>query len=353
MDFEMAFDMIGRSDRQPARRAALVVGALVRVAFVTFALAGAMTACGIGLTAPSAGSAALTSVDGGRESQDASASGNATVTAPLGAVADSGSIAADALAMTESPLCNHSLTSVCDPDETGCSAGCAQEVLGDAGTPAVAQARCARGEGFACHVTAVRGDGGVAEVVPACTVAKSGVEEDPCTSSDSCAAGYECVINAVNLDPTNVDAAKAGVCRRYCCDNVCGHAESFCDIETEIGGSVAVPVCVDLASTPSLPGAGGYGSCQLLKDSCPTGLACQIVDQRTGLVACVTPGSSTAGQSCEVDKCAAGFSCIGQFPYRQCAQLCNVDNPNDCMSGTCTQNTALSSNDSIVGVCAQ
>jgi hypothetical protein len=248
-------------------------------------------------------------------------------------------VVGDAVTVLGSPLCNVSAAAVCNPDDAGCSAACASEVLGDA---AVAQSdgTCHDGHALACHVTAVHGDAGLPMVVPACSQPQGyptlGTAEDACQSSDNCAIGFECVIN-----DQNPDAGGAGVCRHYCCDNLCSGHGSFCDIETAVSGAVAVPVCA-----PAQP------ACELLKDTCPSGLTCQIVDQTSGLVACVKPGSATAGQSCEITKCAKGFSCIGEFPSRECAQLCNVE-LNDCTNGTCTQNTVLSSNDSVVGICAE
>ena len=270
------------------------------------------------------------SADAGKQS--------ATLTAmrpPTAADAGAAGSGGDAVTLLGSPLCNVFPGSVCNPDSPGCSQACAAEVLGDASTGG-----CDDGFAFACHVTPVRGDAGMAAVVPACSQPPSshhlGSAEEACTSSASCAIGFECVID----DTTEVTAS--GVCRHYCCDNTCAAAGSFCDIETVVGGALAVPVCV----APQAP-------CQLLKDSCPAGLTCQIVDQATGLAACDKPGSATAGQSCETQKCAKGFSCIGEFPNRQCAQLCNVNEPGSCLTGTCTQNTVLANNDSAVGICAQ
>jgi hypothetical protein len=83
------------------------------------------------------------------------------------------------------------------------------------------------------------------------------------------------------------------------------------------------------------------------------GLTCQVVNQFTGQVACVIPGSATAGESCESSKCAKGLSCIlGYFPARECAQLCLIGD-NDCPAGeACTSNAAISSVDSQIGTCS-
>jgi hypothetical protein len=156
-----------------------------------------------------------------------------------------------------------------------------------------------------------------------------------------------------------VDAARAhidgaqgstGVCRRYCCDNICSGAGAFCDKETTVSGAVAVPVCV----TRAWEGADAGVACELLDDtSCGgSGLSCQLVDTATGQVACVTPGTATAGQSCELANCASGFSCVvGYFPARRCAQLCDVENGNCSKGETCTANAALSTVNAHVGVC--
>ena len=308
--------------------------------FGSLAILAGTAACGLGITAASGADLSPSgyAADAGARA-DSGAAGPTTTRQPGSGAGDAGgALLTDAVQTMGSPLCNVGPASVCDPDDAGCSTACTEQVLG-ATAAANAKGECVEGHGLPCRVTSVHGDGGVPMVVPVCSalLPHAGVAEDPCQSSGDCSVGFECVV-----DDANPDAGSAGLCRHYCCSNVCADPASYCDIETAVGGAVAVPVCVPQKAP-----------CTLLKDTCPTGLACQIVDQSTGLATCDKPGSATAGQSCETEKCAKGFSCIGQFPSRLCAQLCDVDQPNYCVNGTCTQNSALASNDSGVGVCAQ
>jgi hypothetical protein len=117
-----------------------------------------------------------------------------------------------------------------------------------------------------------------------------------------------------------------------------------------------VPVCVPSPVLSSADGGadGGAAACQLLNDAtCTYGLTCQVVPQSSGQVQCVMPGTATAGQSCETVNCQAGLSCLGVFPMRTCAQLCDQDE-DTCPSGqTCTSNAVLSNIDPQIGVCAE
>lgn len=255
-----------------------------------------------------------------------------------------------------SPLCGVALTgdagSACDPDNGACTppASPATASLDAAVSPEAADGGDAGVGRFGCRVTAVHAEAGVVSVAPVCKAAGDGKNESTCQGSSDCAPGFECVVDASR---THADgAATSGVCRRYCCDNICPGERSFCDIETTLGGSIAVPVCV---ARPATVAPDGGAPCELLNDtSCgAVGLACQVVNPDTGQVACVTPGTATAGQSCEVQKCAKGLSCIlGYFPERRCAQLCN-DDRDDCPSGqTCAPNAELSSVNAGIGVCS-
>lgn len=252
-----------------------------------------------------------------------------------------------------SPLCGASGAPdggvACDPDHGNCAAplpaDSGQAEL-DAGGYLAADAGVNLAAAFACHVTAVRAEAGAASGVLVCSAAGAGRNEATCAASSDCAPGFECVVNA-DRSPSD-GSTTGGVCRHYCCDDSCPGARSFCDIETTVGGSVAVPVCVDCA------GADAGAPCQLLDDAtCGAGgLTCQVVNRSTGQVACVTPGTATVGASCETTNCAKGLSCIsGFFPNRTCAELCNNEE-DDCPKGeTCMPSTVLSSVSSQIGVC--
>ena len=304
-----------------------------KVAFAATGLVVAVAGCGIGLNAASAESptphgdagASFAPVDAGI-ALDASKVIGMPVTIDAGATGPT-----DTLANTtgKSPLCG--APSVCDPDkDEPCTGG---------GTGA------ADSGALGCHVTNARADAGPAS---ACSAAGTGKAESECHTGAGCAPGFECVVDGTR---TGVDgAATGGVCRHYCCDNTCGD-HGFCDIETTLG-AVVVPVCVARAGA-EIADAGAM--CQLLDDATcgASGLTCQVVNENTGQVACVTPGSATANESCETTHCAQGFSCIvGYFPNRECAQLCNhVD---DCPTGqTCTPNAALANVNTQVGICTQ
>jgi hypothetical protein len=241
----------------------------------------------------------------------------------------------------------------CDPDNGACTPTVA---VPDAGEPsyfadaAVPGSGGGAAESYTCRVTAERGEAGIASVMPECVLAGVGKAESPCAASRDCAPGFECVVDDSRVHADGASDTQ-GVCRHYCCDNICQGLRAFCDKETTVGGAVAVPVCV---TRPAQGSGDGGAACALLDDSTcgGGGLSCQVVNLDTGEVACVTPGTAMAGQSCELTNCAKGLSCIvGYFPDRTCGQLCDVEN-NDCPSGqSCAPNATLSNASASVGVC--
>ncbi len=345
----------------------LLVASLLASAAALFGSAGG---CSIGLTGasiaaddPADASVPVRAVDAGSGAADA---GRRKAVAPAADAATLVSLDAGTVGVV-SPLCgvvvgDGSVT--CDPDEGSCSV---DDAGADASTVPSADAGAyeavdgggdvasgAAGGRSACHVTAVYGDGGVTgaagstPVAPTCSAAGNGTEESACSASSDCAPGLDCVV----ADGSRPDgAALLGVCRRYCCNNVCGGTTaSYCHIQPTIGGAVAVPVCVPTAPHTA---ADGGAPCTLLDDStCGAGLTCQVVNVSSGQLACVTAGTATAGQSCDVMNCAAGLSCLaGTFPYRTCAQLCDQEY-DQCPAGqTCMSNPVLSSVDAQIGVC--
>jgi hypothetical protein len=321
------------------------------------ALVGLTSACGIGFN-PSESTGAAGFGEGGSFAADAGVSNDASTLTPSAVYADGG--ATDVVANGGiSPLCGAVAVQAasdagitCDPDDTMSCTPPKTATGDDAGAYEDA------GTSFGCHVTATHVEAGAASAMTTCEAATADATEDAsCYASGDCAPGFECVVGATRAEADGSSGTAAGVCRAYCCDNTCEHKDSFCDIETAVGGAVSVPVCVSGHAASAMGDAGAV--CELLNDatsgpgSCGAGLTCQVVNQFTGQVACVVPGSATAGQSCESAKCAKGLSCIlGYFPARECAQLCIIGN-DDCPAGAaCTASAAISSVDSQVGTCS-
>jgi len=349
-----------RLQRREKRAGQTLLSALRRsVAAVAF---GWLAGCGIGLSG--AESAFLSP-----EADAGAAYASADAGAPDGALTLAHDPTADAgiplpgsgYGVSMSPLCGVT-TVTCDPNEQGCVAPPAVAGAGgeqDAGTFQFDAGGSFSDAGWspdggsepdvatqvACRVTAVHSEAGAAGGMPVCGAAGTGQNDAPCSASTDCAGSFECV-----LDPTRAGAdgaASAGVCRSYCCDNVCTAANSYCDIETTVTGSVAVPVCV---VRPGYQDAGA--ACALLDDSsCEGQLTCQVVSA-DGQVACVAPGTASAGDSCETTKCAQGLSCVlGYFPQRTCAQLCELENNNCPSSQECMPDPSVTTVNPTVGVC--
>jgi hypothetical protein len=319
-----------------------------------------LSACGIGFNASATTTGPSGFDEAGKVSVDAGPAVDAGIlVAPAAVYADGG--ATDVLANGgTSPLCGamgktpasvDAGATSCDPD-LPCTPDPGVAPL-DAGV-----AYEDAGSSFGCHVTATHAEAGAASVTTTCSAANGDATDDmPCSASSDCAPRFECVVDAARAQTDGAIGAGGGVCRAYCCDDTCEHKGSFCDIETTVGGAVAVPVCAAGHSTPTADDAGA--ACELLNDatsgagSCGMGLTCQVVNQFTGQVACVIPGNATAGESCESSKCAKGLSCIlGYFPARECAQLCYIGD-DTCPSGeACTASAAIASVDSQIGTCS-
>jgi len=347
-------------EQAPLRRGRSFV--LAPRALVTWVAAAACTigvftgaGCGIGLSGASVGTDEVEDA-GLLAYRDAAAAVDApTKTTLLPVVNDAGTSTVDSVARTQgSPLCGIPVVpgtmAVCNPDVGTCTPpyGGGTGLRDAAALPSLDDAAI-EVTTFACRVTETRSEGGVASATPTCSPAGLGTGATACEGSIDCAPGFECVINAQNVQADGAAGnLLTGVCRHYCCDNVCAGPQSFCDIETTVGGSTAVPVCVDRPATDGGP------ACELLDDATcnGSGLVCQVVNAATGDVACVTAGTATVGESCETTKCGKGLSCIaGAFPDRTCAQLCNREN-SDCPTGeTCMENAALSSVNAQIGVC--
>ncbi len=350
---------------KPLLRARAVVATAVLVAV------GAIAGCSIGL-AESLNAAGEDELDAGAALYHGDASAGSRVdgrgtVAPI-PVMDGAAASPDAGLQSPNELCgiptladDAGSTVTCDPDDGACSPPDA-DGPSDAGAP-VSEAGYPLADGgvgmamqgrSACHVVTVHGDAGVTKA-PTCSAAGTGTSESACMGSSDCAPGFDCVIDDQRAVADG--APVQGVCRQYCCKQVCPTDQSYyCHMQATIGGSVAVPVCVPSVTTPASDGgaADGGPACQLLDDStCAQGLTCQVVTQ-SGQLACVQPGTATAGESCATLTCAAGLSCIaGVAPYQTCAQLCNQTS-DDCPGGQmCMSNATLANISQQIGVCSQ
>jgi hypothetical protein len=253
-------------------------------------------------------------------------------------------------AFVSSPLCGITArASVCDPDQADAGLACLPVA-----PPPDAGGFEAGKDGALDAEAGPAIDGGAAEPAcrvvptpnggasPVCTPSGSGTDGATCATAADCAPGFECV-----GDPGH------GVCRHYCCDNLCppgsatdgGGPLPFCDIEPMSGHpGNAVPVCMQE------PACTLFQPCPVSPNGANPTQTCTIVDDVTGTTACVVPGPQTVGDSCEEAHCKAGLLCFGLFPSRTCAQLCDASNP--CPSGTtCQTNLQNFPSDPSAGIC--
>jgi hypothetical protein len=319
--------------------ASIALRSLFHLAWVGVLVA-AGAACGnIGL---SAAEASLPSSGGFGHEADASSDAGAA-TPPLGGADALGPGAADSAAASASvgnPLCFFGYSDggvhFCQPDT---SSQCAQPAEEDAGTftgwedasPGTAGGGDAGGVRSACHV----------EPLPtgqACLTAGSGGDGAQCQKSTDCADSFECV-------------GSPGQCRHYCCGGnaSCDQASNettgttFCDVQPAVPSGLNVPVCEPVRSCTLLLTGTGNGSC-------PQGETCAVVKD-DGTTSCVTIGTVGIGGDCDVYHCAADLTCLGAAGSRTCFQLCEVDSPGACPTGTtCTSSAQLFTNAN-VGIC--
>ena len=183
--------------------------------------------------------------------------------------------------------------------------------------------------GPACHVIA-NGQ--------TCLPAGSGGDGAQCQTSTDCAVSFECV-------------GSPGQCRHYCCggNSACDNASAqtagatFCDVAVMTTGGLSVPVCEPVRNCNLLLMGTGAGTC-------PGGETCAVVKD-DGTTSCVPIGAVGIRGSCDVYHCAAELTCLGAVGSRTCYQLCQVDSPTACPSGTtCTSSAQLFSNANI-GIC--
>jgi hypothetical protein len=151
---------------------------------------------------------------------------------------------------------------------------------------------------LACRIVSVQG-----VPTPTCEAAGKGTDGADCSSSEMCAAGYDCV--------------GAGHCQHYCCDGLCGKG-MFCDIQPLVTSpSTKVPACVPVVS------------CKLLEHQCPSGETCAVV-RADGATSCVPVGDAKVGDSCDESHCDEGLVCMGSPGARRCWQLCRISAPTTC-----------------------
>jgi hypothetical protein len=225
-------------------------------------------------------------------------------------------------------LCNYGsspdASHTCRPDDSfSCAdpdAGAADAALVDAAPPL-----------SACHV--VHSSGATSQ---ACSASGPGGDGAQCQTGTDCQPSFECV-------------GSPGRCRHYCCngDKSCNSPgpQAFCDVQAiaswdfdastdaAAGPTYLVPVCMPVSK------------CGLLQPKqCPDGQTCALVKD-DGSTSCVAIGPAKAGESCDVNHCEEGLTCLGSGPSgRICYQLCRVDptQPNPCPAmQTCTSSSQI------------
>lgn len=224
------------------------------------------------------------------------------------------------------PLCRVT-ADTCSPDDDGYgrTAGtkeCAEPV--DAG----ADAEPSNDPTPGCRL-ALGGSG----VTPVCAEAtRGGGDGVSCSSGADCAPGFDCV-----------DGDKGATCRRYCCMGTCeGHLSqnggaTFCDVQKLLDTGAKAPVCMPLKP------------CTLLKaGECADTETCAVVTE-SGATGCVPIGPAQVGDSCDVQHCAVGLTCLGQPGNRRCYQLCKVGGGACGLNRTCMTSTIF--DDPAYGVC--
>lgn len=219
-------------------------------------------------------------------------------------------------------LCNHN-GATCDPDVEANGGGCGSPSVGsdDAGAYVVDAST------LACRVAKTPATAGSDDLTsPTCSAAGAGENGAACQSSSDCAAGFECVGNN-------------GVCRHYCCDDVC-KADSFCDIQPATGASgLKVPVCVPVHACSLLSGAG-----------CGPDETCTIVNDNDGTTSCVATGPAKVGESCDTVHCGENLVCLGELNARKCFALCSKS-ASTCTAPETCQGSAPLFHDMDIGVC--
>lgn len=172
-----------------------------------------------------------------------------------------------------------------------------------------------------------------------CREAGSGRLDEPCLSTDDCAAGYACVGGGI-----------AGRCRPYCCqsDGCDGMARAYCSKQPERtteaetnAEALIVSVCMpaddcDLGEPYPCPEG---RSCE-----CGPENACMVVrtasnseaEPGLGMTACVAPGEGAVGEPCP---CSFGHVC--SIATGKCLALCSTAAPKGACSTRCQASSQL------------
>jgi hypothetical protein len=318
--------------------------------------------CAFALGAVVAGAAACTaSSSAGTEFVDSpgpvgSTSNGTSSAAAEGAFAEDAAPALGVAAVViGSPLCNAMAESDCYPDlqsgqcellndaaliassasaDAAASAADASALL-DASLDARVGADAAGA--FGCHVAQTS----ATAVTPICVTAGPGGDGSACATVSDCAPGFECV--------------GAGTCRRYCCGGTCDDTH-FCDVQSEVASGVdeagvVVPVCMPV--TPcALPGeSADAGGCGVQGRGCAVVLVGTATDLAPA-ASCVDTGAAGVGESCDVEHCADGLTCIGSWGNGICYMLCDAAVPTCPAGQVCSGGLPLFP-DPLTGVCKE
>jgi hypothetical protein len=212
------------------------------------------------------------------------------------------------------------------PSGGGAGAGGADPVISARGRPA-AGAGGAGGAGgtapLACRIVRNVKDG-----VVKCGPVGAGMQNQVCSSSDDCAAGFSCVsdgtgnvrvclrscCSASTCSDQNADQSAAGVAKTSCV------ARRLAEGDARNGSPdpLFVPVCAPVTPCNVLLPAGG--------GMCAPDEVCRVVDDQ-GTTTCETVGGQLggAGERCPCDE---GFVCLRQS--NTCRKLCPLGRDDEC-----------------------
>lgn len=178
------------------------------------------------------------------------------------------------------------------PPDTGMDA-CVGTVPGDCSL--LDQCGCA--SGMACGLDQTDG-------TARCRNAGTGRDHDACSTSENCAAGYQC--------------AGVGICSRYC----------ISDPDCEGGGGRCIYSYYTTTGSPMLISdvRGCSTDCDpIARTGCPAGFACYLSPSgmTVSFTMCFPIGSIAEGESCAVaEQCQAGLHCADVGGGARCWRAC-------------------------------
>jgi cysteine-rich repeat protein len=218
---------------------------------------------------------------------------------------------------TPNPVCGNNVLETgeqCDDNNTmngdGCSSTCQIEAPVDC--ELVPQSGCPSGQ--ACDLD--DDDDGSTECR---AITTAGNEDDACTVTTACAAGYSCVS----------DFSLAS-CYEFCTsDAQCSGVGSRCFIELADDMGDPIPG-VTMCSNSCDP---------LAQTGCPAGMGCIVGNMAGGDVTdCREMGTDPDGSPCNSTlECLSGSLCVTRADMtRRCQEMCNVNGPDTCAgASTC------------------